>query len=62
MHYNLKWIAQIHKQTMDNSSFYKELMTWVFYVIRNAPKSCTMQVMWGMYAQRVQSMHNGIIK
>ena len=62
MHYNLKWIAQIHEPTIDNSSLYKEPMTWVFYVIPNAPKSCTMQVMWGMYAQRVQSMHNGIIK
>ena len=27
VHYNLKWITQIHEPTVDNSSLYKEPMT-----------------------------------
>ena len=44
--YSLRWIAQIHESTVDYSSYYKELMTWIIYATLNAPKSCTMQVTW----------------
>ena len=42
VHYNLKWIAQIHELTMDNLFTYKEPMTCIFYATPNAPKSYTM--------------------
>ena len=51
VHYSHKWIAQIHKSTVNNLSLCKEPMTWIFYATRNVPKSYTMQVMWGVYAR-----------
>ena len=37
MHYSLYWIFQIQETIVDNLSTYKELMTYFFCGISNAP-------------------------
>uniref|UniRef100_F6HBX6 Uncharacterized protein n=1 Tax=Vitis vinifera TaxID=29760 RepID=F6HBX6_VITVI len=34
---------------MDNSSLCKKSITWIFCATPNEPKSCTMQMMWGVW-------------
>ena len=51
MHYNLKWIAQIHEPTVGNSLLSKEPHDLDLPYNSWCTKLCALQVMWGVYAQ-----------